>query len=92
MSLDYLRGLHDKHENWLFPAQCGNRGLLSMSQLPLDMDRSLHPEIRDRTFLLQGEHVHASIQKVSQILIYGIFIISLESSAAIYFMMLIVCF
>ena len=39
-----------------------------MSQLPLDMDRSLHPEIRDRTFILQGEHVHASIHKVSQIL------------------------
>ena len=92
VSLDYLRGLHDKHENWLFPAQCGNHGLLSVIQLPLDMDRSLHPEIRDDTFLLQGEHVHASIQKVSQILIYGIFIISLESSAAIYFMMLIVCF
>ena len=92
VSLDYLRGLHDKHENWLFPAQCGNWGLFSVSQLPLDMDRSLHPEIRDRTFLLQGEHVQACIQKVSQILIYGIFIISLESSAAIYFMMLIVCF
>lgn len=64
VSLDYLRGLHEKHENWLFPAQCGNRGLLSVSKLPLDIDRSLHPEIRDRTFLLQGEHVHASIQKV----------------------------
>ena len=33
VSLDYLRGLHDKHENWLFPAQCGNWGLLSVSQL-----------------------------------------------------------
>jgi len=64
VSLDYLRGLHEKHENWLFPAQCGSHGLLSVSQLPLDIDRSLHPEIRDRTFFLQGEHVHASIQKV----------------------------
>lgn len=64
VSLDYLRGLHEKHENWLFPAECGSHGLLSVSQLPLDIDRSLHPEIRDRTFLLQGDHVHASIQKV----------------------------
>lgn len=59
--LDYLRGLHEKHENWLFPAKCGSHGLLSVSQLPLDIDRSLHPEIRDRTFLLQGDHVHGSV-------------------------------
>lgn len=64
VSLDYLRGLHEKHENWLFPAQCGSHGLLSVSQLHLDIDRSLYPEIKYHTFILQGEHAHTSIQKV----------------------------
>lgn len=64
VSLDYLRGLHEKHESWLFPAQTGNHGVLSVSQLPLHMDSSLHPDIRDRVFYLEGDHMHASIQKV----------------------------
>ena len=52
-----------------------------MSQLPLDMDRSLHLEIRDRTFLLQGEHVHASIQKVSQLLTVRRFELKLKDAS-----------
>eukprot|EP01018_Ginkgo_biloba_P009684 Gb_04620 [translate_table: standard] len=64
VTLEYLQGLHEKHEHWLFPTESGNHGVLSVSQLPLDMDRTLHPYIRDRIFYLQGEHVHASIQKV----------------------------
>ncbi|XP_062153784.1 uncharacterized protein LOC133861967 [Alnus glutinosa] len=64
VSLDYLRGLHEKHENWLFPFQSGNHGVLSVSKLPLHMDSSLHPDIRDRVFYLEGDHMHSSIQKV----------------------------
>ncbi|KAF8376959.1 hypothetical protein HHK36_030330 [Tetracentron sinense] len=64
VSLDYLRDLHEKHESWLFPFQSGNHGVLSVSQLPLHMDSSLHPDIRDRVFYLEGDHMHSSIQKV----------------------------
>ncbi|KAL5973589.1 hypothetical protein ACLOJK_030242 [Asimina triloba] len=48
VTLDYLRDLHEKHENWLFPFQRGNHGVLSVSQLPLHMDYTVHPDIRDR--------------------------------------------
>lgn len=68
VSLDYLRGLHEKHESWLFPFQSGNHGVLSVSKLPLHMDSSLHPEIRDRVFYLEGDHMHSSIQKVTYLL------------------------
>eukprot|EP01018_Ginkgo_biloba_P004845 Gb_17080 [translate_table: standard] len=64
VTLEYLRGLHDKHEQWLFPAQRGNQGVLSVSQFPLDMDEPLPPYIMDRVFYLGGEHVHSCIQKV----------------------------
>ncbi|KAK9110039.1 hypothetical protein Sjap_018099 [Stephania japonica] len=64
VSLDYLRDLHDKHESWLFPTQSSNHGVLSISQLPLQMDSTVHPEIRDRVFFLEGGHMHSSIQKV----------------------------
>ncbi|XXG73561.1 hypothetical protein AAC387_Pa07g2459 [Persea americana] len=64
VSLDYLRDLHEKHESWLFPFQSGNHGILSVSQLPLHMDNSLHPDIKDRVFYLEGNHMHSSIQKV----------------------------
>ncbi|XP_022718259.1 uncharacterized protein LOC111276749 [Durio zibethinus] len=64
VSLDYLRDLHEKHESWLFPFDSGNHGVLSVSKLPLQMDSSLHPDIRDRVFYLEGNHMHSSIQKV----------------------------
>ncbi|XVF30051.1 hypothetical protein REPUB_Repub16aG0024100 [Reevesia pubescens] len=64
VSLDYLRDLHEKHESWLFPFEGGNRGVLSVSKLPIHMDRSLHPDIRDRVIFLEGNHMHSSIQKV----------------------------
>lgn len=64
VSLDYLRDLHEKHESWLFPFQSGNHGVLSVSKLPFHMDSSLHPDIRDRVFYLEGDHMHSSIQKV----------------------------
>ncbi|KAF7836459.1 Deoxynucleoside kinase domain containing protein [Senna tora] len=64
VSLEYLRGLHEKHESWLYPFQSGNHGVLSVSKLPLHIDNSLHPDIRDRVFYLEGDHMHSSIQKV----------------------------
>ncbi|KAK6116696.1 hypothetical protein DH2020_049578 [Rehmannia glutinosa] len=64
VSLDYLRDLHEKHESWLFPFQSGNHGVLSVSKLSTDADWSLHPNIKDRVFYLDGDHMHSSIQKV----------------------------
>lgn len=65
VSLDYLRDLHEKHESWLFPFQSGNHGVLSVSKLPKDDDDwSLHPNIKNRVFYLEGDHMHSSIQKV----------------------------
>lgn len=64
VTLDYLRDLHEKHESWLFPFQTGNHGVLSVSHLPMHMDGSLHPDIRDRVFYLEGPHMHSCIQKV----------------------------
>ncbi|GLT77571.1 hypothetical protein SLA2020_491410 [Shorea laevis] len=64
VTLDYLRGLHEKHESWLFPFESGNHGVLSVQKLPLHMDNSLHPDIRDRVFFLEGNNLHSSIQKV----------------------------
>ncbi|KAK4341009.1 hypothetical protein RND71_039510 [Anisodus tanguticus] len=66
VSLEYLRDLHEKHENWLFPFESGNHGVLSVSELPLNFDKSVPvpPEIRDRVFYLEGNHMHPSIQKV----------------------------
>ncbi|XP_022949254.1 uncharacterized protein LOC111452665 [Cucurbita moschata] len=64
VSLEYLRDLHEKHESWLFPFQSGNHGVLSVSKLPFHLDSSLHPDIRDRVFFLEGDHMHRSIQKV----------------------------
>ncbi|KZV40887.1 P-loop containing nucleoside triphosphate hydrolases superfamily protein isoform 1 [Dorcoceras hygrometricum] len=64
VSLDYLRDLHEKHESWLFPFQSGHHGVLSVSKLPNNGDRLLHPKIQDRVFYLDGNHMHSSIQKV----------------------------
>lgn len=64
VTLDYLKDLHEKHESWLLPFESGNHGVLSISQLPLQVDNSLHPDIKDRVFYLEGNHMHPSIQKV----------------------------
>ncbi|GER37831.1 deoxycytidine kinase [Striga asiatica] len=64
VSLDYLHDLHEKHESWLFPFQSGNHGVLSVSKLSNNIDWSLHPNIKDRVFYLDGDHMHSSIQKV----------------------------
>lgn len=64
VTLDYLRDLHEKHESWLFPSQNVNHGVLLVNKLPHHVDNSLHPDIRDRVFYLEGNHMHSSIQKV----------------------------
>ncbi|XP_062180826.1 uncharacterized protein LOC133885176 [Phragmites australis] len=64
VTLDYLQGLHEKHESWLLPSKGTGPGVLSVSQLPIHMEGSLPPEIRDRVFYLEGNHMHSSIQKV----------------------------
>ncbi|KAI5003526.1 hypothetical protein ZWY2020_030686 [Hordeum vulgare] len=69
VSLDYLQGLHEKHESWLLPSKGQGSGLLSVSQLPINMEGSLHPEIRDRVFFLEGDHMHSSIQKVPALIL-----------------------
>ncbi|GFY85273.1 P-loop containing nucleoside triphosphate hydrolases superfamily protein [Actinidia rufa] len=52
------------------PDTCHKRMLLrkreqrKADKLPHNMDCSLHPEIRDRVFYLEGDHMHSSIQKV----------------------------
>ena len=70
ISLEYLRDLHEKHESWLFPFLSGHHGVLSVSKLPHNMDCFLHPDIRDRVFYLEGDHMHSSIQKVLFIIIF----------------------
>ncbi|KAI9082916.1 hypothetical protein K1719_035059 [Acacia pycnantha] len=64
VTLDYLRDLHEKHESWLYPIRSGSQEVLSVSKLPLHVDNSLHPAIRERVFYLEGGHMHSSIQKV----------------------------
>ncbi|KAL8138235.1 hypothetical protein V2J09_004236 [Rumex salicifolius] len=64
VSLDYLRDIHEKHESWLFPSETGNHGVLKVNQLPLSIDSSLHPAIKDRVFYMEGSHMHPSILKV----------------------------
>ncbi|KAF8098107.1 hypothetical protein N665_0273s0008 [Sinapis alba] len=64
VSLKYLQDLHEKHESWLLPFESGNHGVLSVSKPSLQMDNTLHPDIKDRVFYLEGNHMHSSIQKV----------------------------
>ncbi|KAG2297938.1 hypothetical protein Bca52824_034410 [Brassica carinata] len=64
VSLKYLQDLHEKHRSWLLPFESGNHGVLSVSKPSLQIDNSLHLDIKDRVFYLEGNHMHYSIQKV----------------------------
>ncbi|KAJ4904601.1 P-loop containing nucleoside triphosphate hydrolases superfamily protein [Raphanus sativus] len=68
-SLMYLQDLHEKHDSWLHPFESGNHGILSVSEPSLEMDNTLHPDIKDRVFYLEGNHMHFSIQKVSALVL-----------------------
>ena len=54
VSLKYLQDLHEKHESWLLPFESGNHRVLSFSKLSLQMDNSLHPDIKDRILTWKG--------------------------------------
>ncbi|VFQ90565.1 unnamed protein product [Cuscuta campestris] len=69
VSLEYLQGLHEKHENWLFPFESGNHGVLSVIKPTQSIDNSLSPDISDRVFYLEGNHMHPSIQKVPALIL-----------------------
>jgi thymidylate kinase len=63
VTIDYLRDLHEKHEQWLFPSSNRIGGNLSLSQ-PSQLIEPLPETLRDRVVYLEGEHVHSSLQKV----------------------------
>lgn len=65
VTLDYLRGLHEKHEQWLFPAEkAGGHNIVSVSNWPLGVHDGVPARIKDRVFYLEGVNVHSCIQKV----------------------------
>jgi hypothetical protein len=66
VSLEYLRGLHEKHEQWLLPAKSSSSALLSVSPV---LQAPMSPRIRDRVFYLEGDHVHTCIQKVPALML-----------------------
>ena len=63
VTIDYLRDLHEKHEQWLFPSSSKLGGNLSLSQ-PSQLIEPIPETLRDRVFYLEGDHVHSSLQKV----------------------------
>ncbi|KAL2641258.1 hypothetical protein R1flu_008845 [Riccia fluitans] len=70
VTLDYLRGLHEKHEQWLFPAEHGGRNVLSVTDwASSERGLPLSPRLRDRVLYLKGENVHSSIQKVPALIL-----------------------
>ncbi|CAM6117190.1 unnamed protein product [Calypogeia fissa] len=64
VTLDYLRGLHEKHEQWLFPTERKGSNVVSVSEWPSANKGPLSPRLQDRVLYLEGENVHSSIQKV----------------------------
>lgn len=67
VNIDYLRGLHEKHESWLLPSQSASGEILSVSGLPGHLESSLPPNISNSVFYLEGNHMHSSLQKVISI-------------------------
>eukprot|EP00897_Mesotaenium_endlicherianum_P008960 jgi/Mesen1/8092/ME000434S07332 len=63
VSLEYLMDLHEKHEQWLIPAQrgAGSSGLICV---PSGYREEPPAAIQDQVFCLKGDNVHSSIQQV----------------------------
>ncbi|OAE26895.1 hypothetical protein AXG93_4762s1050 [Marchantia polymorpha subsp. ruderalis] len=69
VTLDYLRDLHEKHEQWLLPAEHRGSNLLSVSDWASEHRVPLSPRLKDRVLYLRGENVHSSIQKVPALIL-----------------------
>lgn len=69
VTLEYLRGLHEKHEQCFFPSE-RTGGIYSVNPLPSNIRRlPPPPRIRDRVFYLEGDHLHSSIRKVPALIL-----------------------
>ncbi|MCO5582181.1 hypothetical protein L7F22_036071 [Adiantum nelumboides] len=68
VTLEYLRGLHEKHEQWLFPSSRNSEEVFSVSR-PSQLIEPLPATLQDRVYYLQGEHVHSSLQKVPALIL-----------------------
>lgn len=69
VTLEYLRGLHEKHEQCFFPSE-SSVGIYSVSGWPSGPHRvPPPPRIRDRVFYLEGDHLHSSIRKVPALIL-----------------------
>lgn len=69
VTLDYLRGLHEKHEQCFLPSESVG-GVYSVNRLPTGPHKAPPPpRIRDRVFYLEGDHLHSSIRKVPALIL-----------------------
>ncbi|KAH7425400.1 hypothetical protein KP509_11G052300 [Ceratopteris richardii] len=69
VTLEYLRGLHEKHEQCFFPSQ-RTGGIYSVNRFPSGPHRvPPSPLIRDQVFYLEGDHLHSSIRKVPALIL-----------------------
>ncbi|MCO5554389.1 hypothetical protein L7F22_007919 [Adiantum nelumboides] len=67
VTLDYLKGLHEKHEQCFFPSE-RTGGVYSVNPVNPHWF-PLPPRIKDRVFYLEGDHLHSSIKKVPALIL-----------------------
>ncbi|CAM6046380.1 unnamed protein product [Sphagnum compactum] len=61
VSLEYLQGLHEKHEQWLLPTNLSSAGVLSMSPA---LQEPMSARIHNCVFNLEGDHVHSWMLRI----------------------------